>query len=106
MIRPRLNALVRQGSGPGFKRRAKITENIRMRAEAGVDVYLVYEIIKRVNEAEGFDGNSDTAIRRHAGSLLQKTASFFFAGQYADAPQDLHSTSFSIPKQPSARGRN
>ena len=81
MIRPRLNSLVRQGSGPGFKRRAKITENIRMRAEAGVDVYLVYEIIKRMNEAEGIGKDSATAIRRHASAFLQKRLEFIAGTQ-------------------------
>ena len=54
--------LARQGSGPEFKRLARIMENINMEAEADVGVYPVYEIIKRLNEAEGLGEGSGTAI--------------------------------------------
>ena len=68
--------LARQGSGPEFKRLARIMENINMEAEADVGVYPVYEIIKRLNEAEGLGEGSGTAIRRHASAFLQKRLGF------------------------------
>ena len=86
MIRPRMNSLAKHGSGPGFKRLAKVTKNICMVVEVGVSIYPVYGTITRMNEAKGPGEGRDTAISRYAGKSSQELLSGIHGARAKQGP--------------------